>query len=154
MKLKIYLLALLVFCLSCNNRSKEDIPISTETGKVADPSKNTAKAQNDTGLVGEWEQVSAVSDMNGNGSLEMEERSGKKMKLGFNYFQFHIDGSCVRDSDLKFNGSYEVEEKGGSKKLNIQTDPPGETYSYNIIGDVRDELVLMASGIFLIYKRK
>ena len=103
------------------------------------------------GIVGEWEQQYTCYDKNGNYKLEAAEKKPSGTKLGFNWFLFKSDGSCLRDKDIKFPGTYEIQEKNGKRKLVIYG---GDNLRYTILELTDKELTLGADGAFIVSKRK
>lgn len=93
-------------------------------------------------------------DTNGDARLQPEEKHAAPNRLGFDYFEFHRDGTCRRDSDLKFRGRFEVLEENQTSYLLIHTDPPGETYRYRLESGSDDELVLYSDGVFLVFNKR
>jgi len=124
------------------------------TNDQKDETSTPATTGANSDIVGEWPQEYAVFDQNANGKLEPEDRNGTKSNMGFNWFRFNSDGSCQYDSDMKFKGTYEVLGEPGNRKLNVTVNGFGETYKYNIIEPVTDELVLYSTGVFMIFKKK
>lgn len=104
-----------------------------------------------TRIVGEWEQQFTCFDKNGNYKLEAAEKKPSRTKLGFNWFLFKSDGSCLRDKDIRFTGTYAIQEKNGNNKLVIQG---GDNLRYTIHELTDKELILGADGAFLVFKRK
>ncbi len=138
--------------LSCNQSKKKSNenpqsknPPSSEMVTNADPDNGKEK-----GITGEWEQEFAVIDHNDNAVLDQEERNGKKIHLGFDYFKFNADGTCLRDRDIKFKGTYQVEEKNSKKNLTILG---GDKIKYTIAGLTSTELILFTDGASLVFKR-
>ena len=134
------------FVLGCsdNNMSNE----KQADGSLANGNANTTTPQG--GIVGQWEQQYTCFDKNGNYKLEPEEKQPSDTRLGFNWFQFKADGSCLRDKDLKFEGTYEIEEKNGTRKLVIKG---GDNLRYTITELTANELILGADGAFIVFKR-
>ena len=115
--------------------------------------KNASALTNGTqtdGIVGEWEQQYTCFDKNGNYKLEPQEKKASGTHLGFDWFKFSADGSCLRDKDIKFKGSYEVQEKNGKKKLLISG---GDNLHYTISDLTDKELILGSDGAFIVFKR-
>ncbi len=138
---------LIIILTGCGNsdENKKDPNNAAET-KV----ENAAMQSEQSGIVGEWEQEYTSFDKNGNYLLEPEEKKPSGQRLGFNWFQFNADGSCLRDKELKFTGTYEIQEKNSTKKLVIQG---GDNLSYTITELTGKELILGANGAFIIFKR-
>ena len=101
-------------------------------------------------IAGEWEQLYTCFDKNGNYKLEPEEKKASGTKLGFDWFKFNADGSCLRDKDVKFKGTYEIQERNGIKKLVIQG---GDNLRYTIVELSEKELILGADGAFIVFKK-
>ena len=144
---------LLVVAAACNNSDKdaERVTNDEKENTVQPRGFDPAEAVD---IIGAWLQKSTHYDTNNNNVLDEAERQKEGPALGFNYFLFKNDGSCVRDKDIRFNGTYDIVKKNGDRTLQIQTDPPGETYKYGIIGPVNDEMVLHSSGVFLVFKKE
>jgi hypothetical protein len=155
MKKIIFLLWTAVLFVSCdsNNNPKEDTKNETSQSN-GQTTNGTEDHAGNSGIVGEWEQTMSCFDKNGNSLLDPEERVPAELGLGFNYFQFNADGTCLRDSDLKLKGSYVLKDQGAKTKLEIHTEPMVETYTYQVLGALQDELILLASGAFMVFKRK
>ena len=153
-----HILPLLLFVmLSCSGPdNKKATPPGERKDLNAAPQENTGgeKTSSPSAITGEWYQQSAVLDQNGNGILDPVERNGISTSLGFNYFQFNEDGSCLYDSDMKFKGKYRLLEEKGKTTLQVTVNGFGETYSYTLAEPVQSELVLYASGAFMLFKRK
>ena len=113
----------------------------------------TSGVETGDGIVGEWLKEMACFDKNGNAQLEFDEKIPANSGLGFDYFRFNSDGSCLRDKDSKFKGSWEIKETGSKKTLFIHAAGGGETIKYTIKGVTTYELVLYSSGVFLVFKR-
>jgi hypothetical protein len=147
------------FLLSCSNNndaSKENAYNKTSTNAVQNESTSSNSAIENTsaqqgGIVGEWEQQFTCHDKNNNYTLEADERNPAPNMLGFDYFRFNADGSCVRDKDIRFKGTYEIVEKGEKKKLLIHG---GDKLKYNIESLTNTELVLGMNGAFMVFRRK
>jgi hypothetical protein len=152
------LLALFTGCSDSktgNTRSE----VTNDVPENQDPKKSTKTESekgvpNENSIIGEWSQQYAVLDQNGNAQLDPEDRNGTKSSMGFNYFQFNEDGTCLRDSDAKFRGNYEIVDEQGKRQLKVTVNGFGETYTYTIVDPVSSELTLYTSGVFLIYNRK
>lgn len=110
----------------------------------------TSNQQQETRIVGQWEQQYTCFDKNDNNKLEPGEKIASGTRLGFDWFRFDADGSCLRDKDIKFKGTYQVQEKNGTKKLLIQG---GDNLRYTIIELTGEELVLGSDGAFIVFKR-
>ena len=159
-KILINILLIVVFTGCADNTTVND---QTE---AFNGSPENQKSQNDTkpgsgdkpvkenSIIGEWHQLYAVFDQNGNAVPDPEDRNGTKSSMGFNYFKFNEDGSCLRDSDAKFRGNYEIVNEQGKRQLQITVNGFGETYRYTIIDPVASELILYSSGVFMIYKKQ
>jgi hypothetical protein len=135
--------AVILIWLSCESNIANVTSEKTTPGSIETKQTNT--------IVGEWEQQYTCFDKNGNHKPDTEEKKPSGTKLGFNWFLFKADGSCLRDKDLKFTGTYEIEEKAGNKKLVIQG---GDNLRYTIHELTEKELILGADGAFLVFKRK
>lgn len=108
-----------------------------------------ANAQN-ASIVGEWEQQYTCFDKNGNHKLEPEEKTPSGTRLGFDWFRFNADGTCLRDKAVKFKGTYEVVKKNDTRKLVIQG---GDNLRYTITELTDKELILATNGAFIVFKR-
>ena len=143
--LNIIMMLLLISCGSSNKKkNSETEPFAAN----ASTPSNDNQQGND--IVGEWEQQYTCFDKNGNYKLEDEEKKPSGTKLGFNWFLFKADGSCLRDKDVKFEGTYEIQEKDGNKKLVVQG---GDNLRYTIHELTDKELILGADGAFIVFKR-
>lgn len=142
-----------VVIAACNNSNKDAQPVANDE-KVNTVRQSGFDPAEAVDIIGAWLQKSAHYDDNNNNVLDEAERQKEGPALGFDYFLFKNDGSCLRDKDMRFNGTYDIIEKNGERTLQIQTDPPGETYKYTIIGPVNDEMVLHNSGVFLVFKKE
>jgi hypothetical protein len=136
----------LLFTHCGNNKTATN---ETQTANnPATESKETSVAGN--GIVGEWNQQYTCFDKNGNYKLEPEEKKPSDTRLGFNWFRFNANGTCLRDKDLQFEGTYKIEEKNGDKKLIIEG---GDNLRYTIAELTEKEMVLGADGAFIVFKR-
>ena len=132
---------------SCNNNSNA-------TGQKAEIKREEITTDSHPGaqsnaIVGEWKQQYTYFDKNGNYKLEPEEKKPSDTKLGFKWFQFNADGSCIRDSDLKFKSTYSIQEQNGTKKLLIEG---GDNLRYTITELTDKELILGSGGAFIVFK--
>lgn len=144
---------LLVVVAACNNPGKDAQPVISDKKEISVRQSGFDPAEA-VDIIGAWIQKSTHTDDNNNKVLDEAERQKEGPGLGFDYFLFKNDGSCLRDKDMRFNGTYDISEKNGERILQIQNDPPGETYKYAIIGPVNDEMVLHSSGAFLVFKKE
>jgi len=142
----ILVFALLVFIGCANNNAGKEPWAETIVKNASVPTSNAQAG----GIVGEWEQQYTCFDKNGNYKLEPEEKKASGTHLGFDWFKFNADGSCVRDKDIKFKGTYEIQEKNGNKKLVIQG---GDKLRYTITELTEMELILGTDGAFIVFKR-
>ena len=138
--------ALLVFFSCANNHAEKDSPAELILNDASELISNSGSGE----IVGEWEQQYTCFDKNGNYKLEAEEKKASGTHLGFNWFKFNADGSCLRDKDIKFKGTYEIQEKNGNKKLVIQG---GDKLRYTITELTDKELILGTDGAFIVFKR-
>ena len=136
---------LLIGCGSGNAENK-----SSEQPVANNASGSTNDTQQGNGIVGEWEQQYTCFDKNGNYKLDLEEKKASGTRLGFDWFMFNADKSCLRDKDLKFKGTYEIQEKNDTKKLVIQG---GDNLHYTIHELTDKELILGSDGAFIVFKR-
>lgn len=149
MKLRLGLLHMFVFIilLSC-------VGNGTKTNATEQPiAKNVSATSNETQqsvIIGEWEQQYTCFDKNGNYKLEPDEKIPSNTRLGFDWFRFNADGSCLRDKDVKFKATYEIQDKGITRKLLIQG---GDNLRYTIIELTEKELILGANGSFIVFRR-
>ena len=145
---KNYIYALVfILSISCGNSNAEKTSAQKPLVENAAPTSNNSQQG---GLVGEWEQQYTCFDKNGNYKLEPEEKIASGTRLGFDWFRFNTDGSCLRDKDIKFKGTYSIHEKNGTKKLLIEG---GDDLRYTIIELTDKELILGSGGAFIIFKR-
>ena len=145
--MKQLLFPVLLFIISCGQTSSDKKEVE-DTNQVNTLSTNSEGKEG--GIVGEWEQQYTAFDKNGNYKLEPEEKIPSGTHLGFNWFKFNADGSCLRDKDIKFSGTYEVQEKNSTRKLVIKG---GDNLRYAIIDLTENELILGAEGAFIVFKR-
>jgi hypothetical protein len=129
--------------LSCGNSGSEK---KTAGNTVA----GNAALRSGNEIVGEWNQQYTCFDKNGNYKLEPEEKKPSNTKLGFDWFRFNEDGSCLRDKDVKFKGTYEIQEKNGTKKLLIHG---GDNLRYTIVELTGNELILGSGVAFIVFKK-
>ena len=139
-------ISILIASTSCNSNAtaKKENDQNYEA-----TSASTTAIQNDE-IMGEWEQQYTCFDKNGNYKLEPEEKKPSNAKLGFNWFRFNADGSCLRDKDVQFKGTYTIQEKNSERKLVIEG---GDNLRYTIIELNDKELILGADGAFIVFKR-
>jgi Lipocalin-like domain len=144
-------ITLLSFLLiNCNNKasSTQETPANNPPGEnKSEPLSSSTSAGT---IVGEWDQQYTCFDRNGNYKLEPEEKKPSNTKLGFNWFRFNADGSCLRDKDIQFKGTYSIQEKNSTKKLVIEG---GDKLRYTIIELTEKELILGSDGAFIVFKR-
>jgi hypothetical protein len=147
MTMKPIFFLLIIILIGCGNSdvNKKDPGNAAETNV-----ENAAMQSEQTGIIGEWEQQYTSFDKNGNNQLDADEKKASGTRLGFNWFKFNADGTCLRDKDIQFKGTYEVQEKNGTKKLVIQG---GDKLSYTIVELTSRELILGADGAFMIFKK-
>jgi hypothetical protein len=108
---------------------------------------STSSPQNDD-IIGEWEQEYTCYDKNGNYKLDAEEKKPSNTKVGFDWFRFNADGSCLRDKEVKFKSHYEIQNKGDTKELKIQN-----VHNFTIIELTDKELILGGDGAFMVFKK-
>ena len=144
--LQVYVFALLTF-ISCGSKTAAKDSSREPAVKKLSASTNDTQAGI---IVGEWEQQYTCFDKNGNYKLEPEEKTASGTHLGFDWFKFNSDGSCLRDKDIKFKGTYEIQEKNGKKKLLITG---GDKLHYTITELTDKELILGSDGAFIVFKR-
>jgi hypothetical protein len=145
--MKKLLLPAILFLISCgqSNEKTEEAP---DTAQVK--SATSANEDQAGGIVGEWEQQYTAFDKNGNYTMEPEEKKASGTHLGFNWFKFNADGTCLRDKDIQFKGQYEIQEKNSTRKLVIRG---GDELRYTILELNENELILGADGAFIVFKR-
>ena len=120
----------------------------------------TGNAQSGTGMfMGEWEQSHSWFDLNGNGSIDGEEKNMGKEEIGAPvYFKFNNDGTCVYTQQMKFNGFYEVKKENGNDVLYLSQEIDGKPspdmkFKYRIVSANDKEMVLgMARNLTVVYK--
>ena len=134
-----------ILLIGCGNSSTEKKPGQA----IAENASASNAGEQGKGIVGEWEQIYTCFDKNGNYKLEPEEKKASGVSLGFNWFRFNADGSCLRDKDVKFKGTYSIQEKNG-KKLVIEG---GDNLRYTIAELTDKELILGSDGAFIVFKR-
>ena len=147
-----FLIAFMFLFTNCGDNkaaSTQEIAASN-SGKENETEPSSASSTSQHGIVGEWEQQYTCFDKNGNYKLEPEEKKSSDTRLGFNWFRFNADGSCLRDKDVQFKGTYTIQEKNGNKKLVIEG---GDNLKYSIEELNDKELVLGADGAFIVFKR-
>lgn len=136
-----------ILLTSCGNASQDKEIVNAN---IENTTASSSAATEQTGIVGEWEQEYTCFDKNGNNKPDAEEKKASGTRLGFNWFRFNADGTCLRDKDLKFEGTYEIQEKNGTKNLVIQG---GDNLRY-IIHELTDkELILGSEAAFIVFKR-
>ena len=146
-KINYFWLAGFILLISCGN-SVEKKSAEQPIGENASASSNDDQQGN--GIVGEWEQQYTCFDKNSNYKLEPEEKKASGTRLGFDWFKFNADETCLRDKDLKFKGTYTIQEKSGTRKLLIEG---GDNLRYTIIELTDIELILGSDGAFIVFKR-
>jgi len=135
-----------ILLISCGNSVENK---SAEQPVAENVSASNASEQGNS-IIGEWEQQYTCFDKNGNYTLEPEEKKASGTSLGFNWFRFNTDGSCLRDKEIKFKGTYSIQEKSNTKKLLIEG---GDNLRYTIIDLTEKELILGSDGAFIVFKR-
>jgi hypothetical protein len=135
--------------MSCGNDNPEKQATlqSQKDNSSATSNINTGQHKD---IAGEWEQQYTCFDKNGNYKLDAEEKGPSNTRLGFDWFRFNADGSCLRDKNVKFKGTYSIQEKGSTKKLVIEG---GDNLRYTIHELTDKELILGSDGAFIIFKR-
>ena len=151
-KIIFFLIATIFLFTNCgdNNAASTQEIAASNSGKENETKPSSASSTSPGGIVGEWEQQYTCFDKNGNYKLEPEEKKPSDTRLGFNWFRFNADGSCLRDKDVQFKGTYTIQEKNGNKKLVIEG---GDNLKYSIEELNDKELVLGADGAFIVFKR-
>ena len=144
--------ALIVCTLMISGCGDSDSIKETSSGDStdSDSSSTAGQAGEKGGIVGEWEQQFSCFDKNGNYLLDADERKPAETPIGFDWFRFNADGTCLRDKDMKFEGTWSINESTSKKKVMIQG---GDSLSYTIEELTETELVLGASGAFMVLKR-
>ncbi len=136
---------LLISCGNSNAEKKKEVSANEKALATSSDKKQQAG-----GIVGEWEQQYTCFDKNDNYKLDFDEKKASGTRLGFDWFSFSADGSCLRDKDVKFKGTYSIQEKNGNKKLLIEG---GDNLRYTIVELTEKELILGADGAFIVFKR-
>ena len=146
--MKFLLSAIVVITLiSCANSTAG---IETSSQQPPDKTTNPSNEAQQESIVGEWEQQYTCYDKNGNYKLEAEEKIPSNVHVGFDWFRFNADGTCLKDKEVKFKGTYSIEEKNRAKKLLMEG---GNKVQYSIIELTDTELILGAEGAFIVFKR-
>lgn len=147
MKLNIHLLytTAFIFLVACGNNNSDK---NMATKPVAENGTQSPGNSPQGDLIGEWEQQYTYFDKNGNYKLEADEKNPSNTRLGFDWFKFNADGSCLRDKEVKFKSTYEIQEKGDTKKLIIHN-----VHGYTITELTDKELILGAEGAFIVFKK-
>ena len=146
--LLLYILTFLIYC--SNNNTADQSQHGNSTATEINQEKQAVPASSGNGIVGEWEQQYTCFDKNGNYKLEPDEKKPSNTNLGFNWFRFNADGSCLRDKDIQFKGSYKIQVENGKKTLLIEG---GDNLRYSIAELTDKELILGYSGAFIVFKR-
>jgi hypothetical protein len=120
---------------------------NTSPSEKKEEPASTLAPQNDE-IIGEWEQEYTCYDKNGNYRLDAEEKKPSNTKVGFDWFRFNADGSCLRDKEVKFKSLYEIQNKGDTKELSIQN-----VHDFTIIELTDKELILGGDGAFMVFKK-
>jgi hypothetical protein len=106
---------ILILLISCSNGDEKK---NSQTESIA---ANASAVSNDSrqsnSIVGEWEQQYTCFDKNGNYKLEPEEKKPSNTRVGFDWFRFNADGSCLRDKEVKFKSTYEIQNKANTKRV-------------------------------------
>ncbi|HEX7846338.1 MAG TPA: hypothetical protein VF476_11110 [Chitinophagaceae bacterium] len=136
----------IMLLMSCGSsdagKTKEPVSANTEA------QSNPAPGSSGSGVVGEWEQQYTYFDKNGNNKLEADEKNPSNTRLGFDWFRFNEDGTCLRDKQMKFKSTYEIQKKGDADELMIHN-----VHGYTITELTSKELILGAEGTFIVFKR-
>lgn len=143
----IYFIVIL-FLAGCSNSGSEKN--TTNHPNEPDTQVPGPATVSQNGIVGEWQQEYTSFDKNGDYILQPGEKQPSGQRLGFNWFRFNADGTCLRDKDIKFKGTYEIKEEGGSKKLIISG---GDNIRYTLVYVTENEMILGADGAFIIFKK-
>ncbi|HEX5654004.1 MAG TPA: lipocalin family protein [Chitinophagaceae bacterium] len=144
-------LYIITFLISCsNNNTADQSQPGNSTATENNQEIQSAPASPGNGIVGEWEQQYTCFDKNGNYKLEPDEKKPSNTNLGFNWFRFNADGSCLRDKDIQFKGTYTIQEENANKILMIQG---GDNLRYSIAELTNKELIIGSSGAFIVFRR-
>jgi hypothetical protein len=110
-------------------------------------------------FMGEWEQSYSWFDLNGNGSIDGEEKNMGKEEIGAPvYFKFNKDGRCTYTQQMKFNGFYEVKNEEGHDVLYLSQEidgKPSQTmrFKYKIVSANDIEMILgLERNLTVVYK--
>ena len=133
-----------------NNKVSNDKTNSSSESKenLAPASQNENQGQEGDDIVGEWEQQYTCFDKNGNYKLDAEEKKPSNTRVGFDWFRFNADGSCLRDKEVKFKSTYKIQNKGNTKELIILN-----VHDFTIIELTDKELILGGDGAFMVFKK-
>jgi hypothetical protein len=129
---------------AATNEKQEASTSSPEKKEESTPGSSTQS--ND--IVGEWEQQYTCYDKNGNNKLDPEEKKPSNTRVGFDWFRFNADGSCLRDKEVKFKSTYEIQNKANTKELMVHN-----VHGFTIVELTDEELILGAEGVFIVYKK-
>ena len=140
----------IVLLISCGSSNAEKKATQSQPSNEKTATASSNEVQQAGGIAGEWEQQYTCFDKNGNYKLEPEEKKVSGTKLGFDWFKFNADGSCLRDKEIKFKGTYSIQEKNETKKLLIEG---GDKLKYTIAELTDKELILGSDGAFIVFKR-
>ncbi len=154
---RMFLLALplLLSCKSGDNNTTTSANKNTtaETQTQTDANTSTNAVNHGDDIVGEWEQQYTCFDKNGNYKLEPEEKKPSNTRVGYDWFSFNADGSCLRDKEVKFKSTYEIQNRGNTKELIIHN-----VHDFTIIELTDKELILGelifgGEGAFIVFKK-
>lgn len=142
-----FLITSLFLLTNCSNDKAATDDKQTADTTTASKETPIEASVSGNGIVGEWEQQFTCVDKNGNYQLEPEEKKASGTPLGFNWFRFNADGTCLKEKDVEIKGTYKIQEKNGIKEL------VGDDLNYTIIELSGKELILGGEGVFMVYQR-
>ena len=146
--MKQFLFYSLLFIVACgnNNTATEPQPTNNSTTEKKSEPPASFSEQGDE-IVGEWEMVGSVMDINDNMQIDEVERKNLKTASFKDYKKLNSDGSGLF-TEAKMEGRYEAkaEESGGKKYLTWYDKANGRHRVGTIISVSKDELHIKEPG--------
>ncbi len=144
-QLLFYSLLFIVACGNNNTATEPQLTNNSTTEKKSEP-PTSSSAQGDE-IVGEWEMVGSVMDINDNMQIDEVERKNLKSTTFKDYMKLNSDGSGLF-TVAKTEGRYEAKakESGGKKFLTWYDKANGRHRVGTIISVSKEELHIKEPG--------
>ncbi len=146
--MKQFLFYSLLFIVACGNNNTATEPQLTNNSTTEKESEapNGSSAQSDD-IVGEWEMVGSVMDINENMQIDKVERENLKSTSFKDYMKLNSDGTGLF-TVAKMEGRYEykAKESGGKKLLTWYDKANGRHRVGTVIAVSKEELQIKEPG--------